>query len=98
MRVEILLTYKDDTLVKLAMESSRVESFIKDLHSGSVHINEEAGVGFWTTPDQLRHLIIQRVVDGDTEGNDGAVFTIQKRNEDHSGREDPNEGEGNESA
>lgn len=95
MKVEVLLTYKDDTTVKIRMEKDKLQDFIKDLHSSAIHYNENTGIGFWTSSDQLKHIIIQKIPDELTQENTGSILTVQKRDDVSCGGDCSSEGEGN---
>ncbi len=55
----ITLTYRDDKTVRIHMKEEQIDDFFKKLNAGEVFINKESSVGFWTSVDQLRHIIVQ---------------------------------------
>lgn len=59
MSYKIILTYRDDKAVNLVLPEEQVQDFFDNLNSGKVHLNKENDIGFWTTVDQLRHIIVQ---------------------------------------
>jgi len=59
MSYKIILTYRDDKAVNLVLPEDQVDDFFANLNSGKVHLNKETNIGFWTTVDQLRHIIVQ---------------------------------------
>lgn len=59
MNYKIILTYRDDKAVNLVLPEKQVDEFFANLNSGKVHLNKETNIGFWTTVDQLRHIIVQ---------------------------------------
>lgn len=55
----ITLTYKDDKQVTVHLTEDQIDLFFKKINAGEVFQNEKTSVGFWTSVDQLRHIIVQ---------------------------------------
>ena len=56
---QVTLTYQDDKTVDLLMTKEVLDCFFKDIKESNLHYNELTGVGFWTSLDSLRHIIVQ---------------------------------------
>lgn len=61
MSYQITLTYRDDKTVNIVVPADQVEPFFENLNKRQVHLNKENNVGFWTSVDQLRHIIVQPI-------------------------------------
>lgn len=56
---EVILTYKDSSSIKLNVKEEKLDGLMKDLKQNKMHFNKETKTGFWTTFDQLRHVIVR---------------------------------------
>ncbi len=56
---EVILTYRDSSSVKLNVTEEKLDGLMKDLKQNKMHFNKETNIGFWTTFDQLRHVIVR---------------------------------------
>jgi len=64
----IRITYKDDKTVALYVPENKVQEYFECLNAGNVFINDETNTGFWTTVDQIRHIIVQEAKVIEDEG------------------------------
>ena len=91
MKYVIRITYKDDKTVAILVPKDKVQEYFDNLNHGQVFLNEETNVGFWTTVDQIRHIIVQeaREVEDEQGGaNQPRIEIVSK------GEGNPESGEG----
>ena len=68
MNFKIIITYKDDKAVNITMPDDQILGFLDCIKNGKVYKNEITGVGFWTSEDQIRHIIVQPIKEGEENG------------------------------
>jgi hypothetical protein len=92
MTYNVTLTYRDDKTVNVVMPENQIQDFFDNLSSGKVHLNTQTNVGFWTTVDQLRHIIVhpyKENADESGEKNQGSPKTLPEGDENSVGGKNP---------
>jgi len=101
MNFKLILTYKDDKAVNITMPHDQIYGFLSCVKNGRVYKNDITKVGFWTSEDQLRHIIVQPLAEGEENGepieaNQPSTGSVPSGDENYPGREgvDGESGEG----
>jgi len=99
MNFKLILTYKDDKAVNITMPHDQIIGFLDCVKNGKVYKNEITKVGFWTTEDQLRHIIVQPLAEGEEnvqpiEADQPCTDLVPSGTEDSPGGEGAFESEG----
>lgn len=68
-KFKIIFTYTDNKTASLYLNQSLIEDFFKKINAGMVFIDEESGVGFWTSLTHVRHIIVKPEVYGEEGSN-----------------------------
>jgi hypothetical protein len=67
---QIFITYNDDKTARVLIPENKVESFFESINEGKCYYDEEQHAGFWTSFDNVRHIIIQEFIPS-PEGEEG---------------------------
>lgn len=63
MDYEIKLTYQDDKVVDIIIPEDDVQEFFDNISNGKIFKNKSTGMGFWTSFNSLRHIIVTPLAD-----------------------------------
>lgn len=77
MNYKVSLTYTDDKVANIVLSEQKLDYF-ECTDSCKTYFDKETGIGFWTSKDHLRHIVIQPFVEEKQEKKEPSVAKDSK--------------------
>jgi hypothetical protein len=78
MNYKVSLTYSDDKVANIILTEQKLDYFLDCMDSYKTYFDKETGIGFWTSKDHLRHIVIQPFVEEKQEKKEPSVAEDSK--------------------